>query len=187
MKLEEFSFVEKYAFMKNYIPTKKLTILSFVLFVINSLALMILGKSLAKFSGSQKLDFQISGYDQSFITRLFTDYGPEGRGTYFWLTVVDTPFPFLLAFFGVCYFGYTWKKWNYNMIWLVLVVASLSFCLFDTIENIFVYRMLANFPMLTSTEILISSLSTQIKLISLLIVYVAIQITFVAGIVRRSN
>ena len=171
--------------MKNYIPTKKLTILSFIFFAINATALTVFGKTLARYSNLSKLDFQFKGYNIAFVTKLFTDYGVEGRNTYFWLNILDIVFPFFVALLGFCYFGYSWKKWNYKIVWFVLIIASFSFCLFDTIENIFVFRMLAKFPNFSEIEVMISSISTQIKLISLLIIYIAIPITFLISIIKQ--
>ena len=103
--------------MKPYIPSKKRCFLSFLLFVATAIALTVWGKDLARYSCLSKLDFQIRGYDIGFVTRLFTDYGLAGRNAYFWLTMFDMLFPFCVAFFGYCYFSYTWRKWHYTFVW----------------------------------------------------------------------
>ena len=70
---------------------------------------------------------------------------------------------------------------------VLLIATSFSFCLFDIIENIFVLRMLAHFPFLSAVEIAISSITTQIKLISLFLFYFAIAVTFVVSIFKLFN
>ena len=151
--------------MNSNIPSLKITIISFLLFSINAFLLMYYGHFLKEYSSIQKIDFQLNGYTINTIKALFSEYGISGRKLYFWLTVIDTPFPFLVALFGYSYFGYTWKKWNFKTIYKLLVLASLSFCLFDNIENILIFRMLHNYPVLNEVEIIISSISTKIKLI----------------------
>ncbi|WP_166967578.1 hypothetical protein [Yeosuana marina] len=131
-----------------------------------------------------KLDFRLSGYNITEVTQYFNLLGNSGRETYLWLNVLDTPFPFVLAFFGFCYFSFTWKKWNIKTVYFLLITASFSFMIFDTVENISIYSMLNSFPALNTNIISISSLATQIKLYSLFVVYGALPITLLISIIR---
>ncbi len=70
-----------------------------MLFATNAIALTYYGKMLEKYSETSKLDFQIGGYNDTIVKTLFAEYGSQGRQTYFWLTLLDIPFPFLVAFF----------------------------------------------------------------------------------------
>ncbi|QES90601.1 hypothetical protein [Rhizosphaericola mali] len=157
--------------------TRKKVMLTFVLFLINALALTFFGSTLEQFSKTAKLDYQIKGYDLLFVKHLFTEYGNLGRAKYQFLTLLDVPFPFFLLAFGRNYFGYTWKKWNYSFIWKCLFIACICFSVFDCIENFCVLQMLHTFPDLNASEIKISSVATQIKLISLIVIYIFLPIT----------
>lgn len=170
--------------MKQIVITKKLTILSFTIFLLNAIALEMGGKILLGYSALPKLDFRISGYNIADLNQYFNILGDSGRETYFWLNVLDTPFPFLLAFFGFCYFSFTWKKWNIKPLYFLLITASFSFMIFDSVENISIYSMLYSFPALSMNIISISSLATQIKLYSLFVVYGALPITLIISIIR---
>lgn len=176
--------------MNSKIPSLNTTIVAFLLFSINGFLLTYYGLSLKEYSAVPKIDFQLGGYTIETIRSLFLDYGQVGRDLYFWLTIIDSPFPFVVAFFGYAYFGYTWKKWNVKPVYTFLLMAGFSFCVFDLIENTLIFRMLHNYPELNETEIMISSISTKIKLISLMIVYSAIPITLLASLfkyVKRSR
>lgn len=164
--------------------TSKKAIIAFIPFLINAIALSVFGKDLKQFSKIPKLDFQIKGYNINSVVNLFAEYGSNGREKYYLLTLLDIPFPFFVALFGLSYFGFTWKKWNYKKLWIILMIACFSFLIFDCLENYFVIRMLNKFPKLNANEINISSLATQIKLISLLIIYLFIIITFAFQIVE---
>ncbi len=166
-------------------PSKSMTVVSFILFLINAVALVIFGKKLSPYSALPKLDFHLAGYDAALVQQLFTEYGEAGRGVYFWLTVLDTPFPFVVAFFGICYFSYTWRAWSYPMVWRVLIAASYGFCVFDVVENALIYRFLATFPNISPVGVAICSISTQVKLISLLTIYLAAPVTLLVSLLRR--
>ena len=170
--------------MNSKIPSLKITIISFLLFFINAFLLMYFGHFLKEYSDVPKIDFQINGYTIDTVKELFLDYGKSGRNLYFWMTIIDIPFPFLVAFFGYSYFGYTWKKWNFKIIYKLIIIAGFSFCLFDNIENLLIFKMLNNYPILNETEIMISSISTKIKLISLIIVYTAVPITLIISLIK---
>jgi len=170
--------------MNSKIPSLKITIISFILFFINAFLLMYYGHFLKDYSTMPKIDFQLSGYTIDTVKKLFSDYGKSGRNLYYWLTILDSPFPFFVALFGYSYFGYTWKKWNIKAVYTLLIIAGFSFCIFDNIENILIFKMLNNFPNLNETEIMISSISTKIKLISLIIVYIAIPITLITSFIK---
>jgi len=112
--------------MNSKIPSLKITIISFLLFFINAFLLMYFGHFLKEYSDVPKIDFQINGYTIDTVKELFSDYGKSGRNLYFWMTIIDIPFPFLVAFFGYSYFGYTWKKWNFKIVYKFIVEQTLS-------------------------------------------------------------
>ena len=66
--------------------------------------------------------------------------------------------------------------------------AHFRFILLHTsVINKFVFRMLAYFPSLSPVEFSVSSLTTQIKLVSLFLFYIAIAVTFVLNIIKIFN
>lgn len=170
--------------MKQFTITKKSAIISFGLFLLNAVALEIGGKGLSKFSNSPKLDFRLGGYNAENVLLYFNQLGDAGREYYFWINVLDTPFPFLLALFGCCYFSITWKKWGVKPIFYLLIIASFLFMIFDTVENILVFQLLDSFPELHNSVISIASLVTKIKLLSLFVVYGALPITLIVSVLR---
>lgn len=162
----------------------KVILVFFFLFLVNAVTLVIGGKKLSLYSKLPKLDFLFNGYDATLINNLFLEYGVEGRNIYFWLNIIDIPFPVFVVLFCYGYFAYTWKKWNFKWVFHALITLALFFFIFDSIENFFIYQMLIHFPLLNSNEIFISSISTKIKLISLLLVYLAIPTTLLVSIYK---
>lgn len=170
--------------MKRLNPGWKITLFSFLLFFLNAFALVYYGKGLEHYSTKPKLDFQVGGYDLAFVRTLFQEYGQNGLKYYYFLTLIDIPFPFVVLFFGLMYAAYTWKKWGVTILWIVLSSAAVSFWVFDIIENFFLLRMMEHYPDLSAREIFWSSLCTRLKLDSLFVFYSGVILTFIFSLLR---
>lgn len=173
--------------MKQISISKKNVIISFVLFLFNAILLEIAGKLLATYSDLPKLDFRLGGYNTSDVSYYLTTLGDPGRSVYFTINLIDIPFPFLLSLFSFYYFSYTWKKWNIKTIYIFLITSALSFLVFDTLENGFIYLLLTNYPVLNSSIICIATVSTQIKLFSLIVIYTFLPITFIFSLIKNNR
>ena len=158
----------------------------FILFAINAIALTYFGGYLKEYTPLPKLDFMISGYTKTNIMSLISAYGDSGINVYYWLTILDMPFPFLLFGFTVGYVVPQLQKWCYtNLARLVFVLVG-AFLLFDMIENITVLILLKyGFTWVGDRWITISSVATQIKLISLILVYSILLFVWIRTILQK--
>lgn len=166
---------------------KKYVGILFVLFLLNALILSYLGSGLKIYTDLPKLDFMLHGYSITDVQNLFDAYGEEGLHTYFWLTIIDIPFPFILFMFVYGYSATTLKKWNLWLYSFVMAAVS-SFLLFDIIENILIlFLILIGVNTVGDFWIAISSLATQIKLFSLIIVYASLILTWLVSVILRKK
>ena len=160
--------------------------LLFVLFILNAVALTYFGAGLKAYTDLPKLDFMIGGYTQETILQLIAAYGNEGLNLYYWLTVLDMPFPFLVFGFTLGYVVSKLKTWNYRWFATVIMISAYAFLLFDLIENITVFALFDHgFEWVGEQWIAISSLATQIKLISLALIYLSILIVWGASMIVK--
>ena len=144
----------------------------FILFVINAIALTYFGGYLKEYTPLPKLDFMICGYTKTTIISLISAYGDRGSNIYYWLTILDMPFPFLLFGFTVGYAVPRLKTWCYTYLARLVFLLAGVFLLFDMIENITVLTLFEyGFSWVNDRWIAVSSVATQIKLVSLVLIY----------------
>jgi hypothetical protein len=159
--------------MKNILRfTRKKTLLFFGLFILNGALLTCFGSHLKVYTDMPKLDFLIHGYTKETITALWQAYGPEGKADYFWLTILDMPFPFLLFLFASGLGLRTLLERGHSILFRLFFGSALTFLIFDLVENISVFFFLyMPVDMIPDIWIHMTSLATQIKLYALFIVY----------------
>jgi len=158
----------------------------FILFAINAIALTYFGGYLKEYTPLPKLDFMISGYTKTNIMALISAYGDSGINVYYWLTILDMPFPFLLFGFTVGYVIPRLQKWCCTDLTRLVFVLVGAFLLFDVIENITVLILLKHgFTWIGDRWIAISSVATQIKLMSLILIYSMLLFVWIRTIFQK--
>jgi hypothetical protein len=140
--------------------TLKNGVIAVVLFGLNGLLLAGLDQRLTGLaSGEPKLDLRF-GYDLATVQRLMGAYGAEGRSTYVWNLVADTPFPILgaiaVSLFALLAFrGRSWLK--------LLILPPLLFGVTDLVENALLVTIVGGYPALWPGLIAVASRVTQVK------------------------
>ena len=157
----------------------------FILFILNGIALSYFSAELKVYTDLPKLDFMLGGYTQETIIELIGAYGDEGLELYYWLTILDMPFPFLVFGFALGYGVYKLKKWEYPWLETLIKISAYAFLVFDLVENFTVFFLYGSgFEWVNQTWIMISSLATQIKLIALLVIYISTLLLWIVTLLQ---
>ena len=138
-------------------------------------------KTMAFANGMKLLDMMPAGYDFNYVKKLFNALDDIGRETYLTSQIpVDMIYPLL---FGISYclvMGYFLKKINklhtpFIYLCLLPIVAGIA----DYLENMGIITMLNNYPDITETMVLTSSIFSIIKSISTSMFFVALLIILI--------
>jgi hypothetical protein len=130
----------------------------------------------------QPLDLHFSYTPEQVYTWL-GDYGEEGRQFYALFEMTgDVIYPIIYTLLFCCLIGYTWKKFiEEKEKFATLVLVPLPTLLFDYLENVCIVVLLKTYPAPQDTWVMIGSLFTSLKWISLIITL----IVFLIGVIKR--
>jgi len=158
----------------------------FSLFLINAIALTYFGNDLKQYTDLPKLDFMLGGYTRQTIVALIAAYGAKGLKTYYLLTMLDMPFPFLVFGFAVGYAVSHLRIWHYKRAATLVLIAAGSILFFDLVENMTIFVLFEKgTEWVGDTWIVISSMATQIKLVSLAFVYTTLLIVWIGTMILK--
>lgn len=138
-------------------------------------------KTMAFSNGMKLLDMMPLGYSVDYANSLFANLGEKGREVYLYNQIpVDLIYPFLFAISYCLIMAYFLKKINrlnsgFFSFSLLPLVAGIS----DYFENFGIIYMLLNFPDISQTPILATSVFSIIKSMSTTIYFIALIIILV--------
>jgi len=137
-------------------------------------------------NGANVLDFEF-GYTATRAYDLLSALGNDGRSFYITkLLPLDFPFPFT---YMLCYFGWIALMGKYTIhksaVKLLLTVPVLAM-LFDWIENIGIFAMLKNYPLLPAWAVMTGSIAGILKRIFIVCSLVVMILLFAVIILRKA-
>lgn len=143
-------------------------------------------KTMGFANGMKLLDMMPTGYDLSYVSKLFKALGEIGRATYLTNQLpVDMIYPLLFGLTYCLLLAYFLKKLNkfntpYSYLCLLPIIAGIS----DYLENFGIIIMLNSYPDLTEVLVMttnifsvLKSISTSVFFITLIIVLISLGLT----------
>ena len=159
-------FIEKYS-------TPKYIWSMFILTLFISLIMVLItGPKIEEYAhGMLIMDVLFFGYDIDYVNALFKTLGKQGRSVYLYQQIpVDMIYPIAYGFFSSLSLAWIIKKQNIEIkkIYLFICMIPLLAMIFDFIENSSNALLLIDYPNISSSHVLFSSLFTNLKYLCLL-------------------
>lgn len=136
-------------------------------------------------NGMKLLDMLPTGYDLTYVNKLFNTLGEDGRKIYLTNQIpVDMVYPFLFGLTYALVLMYFLKKLNLlNTPYLYLSLLPIIVGVADYLENFGIISMLIKYPEITETTIVIISTFSLIKSVSTSLFFIVLIIMlFLVGI-----
>lgn len=152
------SYLNKYANLRN-----ALLITAFLFLIVVPINNKMTDLLYALANGVNKLDYQ-RPYGVALVRQLYEAYGEQGRAIYAWDLIVDTFYLLAVAGAAMLFALTVIRK---PILQKLLIVIPLIFLVTDVIENAFLLLFIGMYPSLSPMLVSISSLFTDIKLITI--------------------
>jgi len=150
--------------MKEWLISRRMVMVSLVIFLLFSIVMSYLATSIFIIHGTWILDAHRCGYSPNEAYDILTNMGDSGREAYSHLNKLDFVYPFTYSIFLALFIGYISQKLFplHHPLQKLFLFPFLA-CIADLGENIYVFKILKDYPCISTKIVRIASHFTVAK------------------------